>query len=449
MSVDFARRLAREQARRRAHELVAHAQAHSPWLARHYRGWRAGVDDWQTLPVIDKAQAMAHFDDWVTDRAVTLDGVRAFLADPARIGDDYLGKYAVWSSSGTSGHPGIFLHDGAALATYAVLTSLRMDAQFLVQCMLPLFLGALPWGGTRCALVAALDGHYAGVSFWQRQMRLNPWLRQRSLAVSVTEPLAAICRRLDAWRPSFLASYPSMLVELADCQRRGRLHIAPALLWAGGEAFSGPERVFCEQAFGAVTANDYGCSEALSIAVECRHGRLHLHDDWVLLEPVDAAGRPVPPGEQSASVLLTNLANRIAPIIRYDLGDSVRLHAQPCACGNARPTLEVQGRCDDLLRLRDAAGDDIVISPLALTTALEEGAGVYHFQVQQTAARQVALRLAPPDAGAAGRAVDVLRRFLGARGLPDVQVELDAAAPQAESRSGKRRRVIRAAAAAG
>ena len=47
----------------------------------------------------------------------------------------------------------------------------------------------------------------------------------------------------------------------------------------------------------------------------------------MILEPVDRDYRPTPPGELSHTVLLTNLANAVQPIIRYDLGDSVRAKA--------------------------------------------------------------------------------------------------------------------------
>ena len=60
-------------------------------------------------------------------------------------------------------------------------------------------------------------------------------------------------------------------------------------------------------------------------------GSMHLNADWVILEPVDRAYRPVPPGVMSHTVLLTNLANRVQPIIRYDLGDSVVIEPDPCA----------------------------------------------------------------------------------------------------------------------
>lgn len=435
-------RLTQAQAHHRALDLVRWARARSPLLDHHWRGWHPDHDDWQALPVTDKAQLMSGFDDWVTDRAVKRADVQAFMADPRRAGCDYLGRYAVWSSSGTSGQPGIFLHDGAALATYGVLTTWRMQPQLLARCLWP---GTLPTlAPARAALVAALDGHYAGISYWRRQLRLYPWLAERSLELSVTDPIELTCERLTAFAPTFLASYPSMLVELAERQRRGRLHIRPSMLWAGGEPFSAAQRRYCEDTFGALAANDYGCSEALSIAIECRCGRLHLHDDWVRLEPVDADDRPVPAGRWSHSALLTNLANRVAPIVRYRLGDSVRLDTEPCACGNPHPTLQVQGRCDDVLQLDGGSAGMVTLSPLALTSALEEQAGVYRFQLVQTGPRAVELRLEASERVHAARARSVLLRYLRERGLPRVSVQASAEPPVVEA-SGKLRRVRLAA----
>jgi hypothetical protein len=43
---------------------------------------------------------MERFDDWVTDPAVTLEEVRAFVDDPATIHQRFRGKYRVITSSG-------------------------------------------------------------------------------------------------------------------------------------------------------------------------------------------------------------------------------------------------------------------------------------------------------------------------------------------------------------
>lgn len=85
------------------------------------------------------------------------------------------------------------------------------------------------------------------------------------------------------------------------------------------------------------------------MAVDCDHGWLHVNSDWVVLEPVDADHAPTPPGIASHTVLLTNLANRVQPLIRCDLGDSVLARPDPCPCGSPFPAIRVQGRRDDVL----------------------------------------------------------------------------------------------------
>lgn len=90
---------------------------------------------------------------------------------------------------------------------------------------------------------------------------------------------------------------------------------------------------------------------------------LHLNADWVILEPVDAALRPVPPGNPSHSTLLTNLANRVQPIIRYDLGDSVTMLPAPPSCHrtNSGPKIrQTATRVSDESRYRSLAGRIIV-----------------------------------------------------------------------------------------
>ena len=131
----------------------------------------------------------------------------------------------------------------------------------------------------------------------------------------------------------------------------------------------------------------------MSIAYGCAQGWLHVNADWVLLEPVDDAYRPVPPGAPSHTVLLTNLANRVQPVIRYDLGDSVMAKPEPCACGSPLPAILVEGRRDDVISLRAPDGSIVRLLPLALTTVVEDAAPGHRFQIVQTAADRLLLRL--------------------------------------------------------
>ena len=134
-----------------------------------------------------------------------------------------------------------------------------------------------------------------------------------------------------------LSGYATVLALLAHEQKAGRLRIHPVLINNGGETLTLHARALIEAAFGCSVSNGYGCSEMISLAFQCRRGSLQLNADWALLEPVDENWKAVPAGQPSATVLLTNLANRIQPLIRYDLGDSITVSREACPCGSALP----------------------------------------------------------------------------------------------------------------
>jgi len=262
----------------------------------------------------------------------------------------------------------------------------------------------------------------------------------------VLDPLPELVAALNAYQPAFVGSYPTMLVLLAEERAAGRLRIAPSLLWSGGECMTIATRFAIEHAFGCPVVNEYGASEALSIAYGCSEGCLHVNADWIILEPVDRHYRPTPPGEASHTVLLTNLANRVQPLVRYDLGDSITENHLPCECGSPLPAIQVQGRCDDIVSLRAADGRIVRLLPLSLSTVVEEAAGLHRFQILQTAADALALRLDPdeaPDPRAAWAAASRgLHEYLARQSLANVVVALEQHLPaRSDPRTGKLRQV--------
>lgn len=84
-----------------------------------------GASDIYLLPPVTKSELMAHFDEWVTDPAVTRTGGEDFVADKTLVGQRYLDRYAIWTTSGITGKPGIFVHDTYAQAIYSALIAVR------------------------------------------------------------------------------------------------------------------------------------------------------------------------------------------------------------------------------------------------------------------------------------------------------------------------------------
>ncbi|MEV6037478.1 hypothetical protein AB0L65_40450 [Nonomuraea sp. NPDC052116] len=425
--------------RARLAELVAYARAHSPYYREFLGDLPAEVDDPSLLPVTSKKLLMSHFDDWATDSEVTRERVEEFVADPARVGEQFLGKYLVATSSGTSGVRGLFVLDEQNLSIDGVLAS-RAGGGLHARDILHMITN-----GGRTAVVTAPGGHFYTVATTARFQLDHPRLRQRMRVFSIRQPLPELVDELNRFKPAILSGFAGMLTVLAGEQAAGRLHIRPALVIPGGETLTPEVRERLATVFEAQVRAAYACTECGYLGLGCEYGWYHVNSDWAVVEPVDADYRPVPPGRQSHTVLISNLANQVQPFLRYDLGDSVMFRPDPCPCGNLLPALRVQGRSADLLTFPARNGLTVSMSPMVFGTLLDRIPGVAMFQIVQTApgVLRVRLRIADgADPGQVWRTVFAdLAQLLGEHGAGDVTLERSDEDPQQEP-GGKFRRVV-------
>jgi phenylacetate-CoA ligase len=439
-----ARATAGEIAQRQSARLsqLFHTALATCFYRRAWRGRDPFTTPLSTLPVVGKSQLMRHFADGVSDAQITLAGLRAFTADPQRIAERYLGRYTVWESSGSTGEPGWFVQDETAMAIYDALESTRRDSpRPWVRFWDPMYLGE------RIAFVGAIGGHFASQVSVQRLRAANPWLASHWRSFSIMQPTPALVAQLNEFAPSIVATYPTAAALLADEARQGSLNIRPQEIWTGGETLSPAVRLHIEHTFGCALRNSYGASEFLPIAWECRHSRLHVNADWVILEPVDADHRPMPAGMVSHTTLLTNLANHVQPLIRVDIGDRIVLRGDGCDCGSALPVVEVQGRRDDALVVPGRDGKPVTLLPLALTTMLEDEAGVFDFQLRQLDAAEWRLSLGPRAShtrSARERCRRVLADFAAAQGAAELRIVTRGVDVLPLGRSGKLQRIVAA-----
>lgn len=433
--------IAARQRARLAHLLETAAQGSGLYRER-LKGISVEPVDLHSIPVVTKPELMHHFEDWVCDPALKLPELQEFLKDPDCIATPYLGKYTIWESSGSGGQPGVFVHDAGAMATYDALEALRRSTpQRLQRWLDPLGLSE------RTAFVAATGGHFASFVSVQRLRQLNPWMAQTIRCFSILQPTSTLIAELNEFSPTIIATYPTVAALLADEVRRGSLHIQPREIMTGGENLTSGVRQRVEDFLHATVRNNYGASEFLSIAWECAHGHLHVNADWVILEPVDERHRPVPLGEPSHSCLLTNLANMVQPLIRYDLSDQVTISPERCACGSPLPVIEVIGRTDDALTMKGKDGSNVTLLPLALTTVLEDRAGIFDFQLRQLDKSKIELNLpgnGVEDAAAWERGREALRAFAQSQGLAPIEITGKYGTTLIRGRSGKVQRIVAA-----
>lgn len=93
-------------------------------------------------------------------------------------------------------------------------------------------------------------------------------------------------------------------------------------------------------------------------------------------------------------MLLTNLASRVQPILRYDLGDSVLQRADLCPRGNPLPAIRLQGRSAEVLTFSSNRAR-VAIPPLAFSSVAERILGVELYQIVQTAPLMLRVRSDP------------------------------------------------------
>jgi phenylacetate-coenzyme A ligase PaaK-like adenylate-forming protein len=419
--------------------LIEYARSRSPYYRKRYAELSRGVHDLPALPPVAKSDLLANFDGWATDPGVTRKTAEAFVADPTRIGQYYLDRYVAFSTSGTTGTPAIFLQDRGAMSVYQCLLLARRLPTLIAADALRPFLR----NRARTATIIATGGHFASSVVEALVRSRHPRLAGRNRTFSLMAPLPALVSALNEFRPAVVGSYPTALAVLAGEQAAGRLRIAPALLLSGAERLSTSLRERISVSFQCPVRDTYAASEFMGIAFDCRYGRLHVNADWLVLEPVDAAGEPVAPGEASHTTLLTNLANHVQPLIRYDLGDSVTVFPAPCPCGSPLPAIRPEGRRDETLWIELADGASRPLIPLVLATAVEEAPGVLRYQVLQAGPRSLRLRF--DEAPGHDRALvcdDILRRlraYLSSQGLASVEVDLSEERPRSDTAGGKMR----------
>jgi phenylacetate-coenzyme A ligase PaaK-like adenylate-forming protein len=400
-------------------EMLRHAAENSPF----YRERLRGLDPRQARPVdvlpLTKAEMMAHFDDLVTDRRVRLADLRRFMDDPANLGKLYRGRYALCHTSGSQGQPTVVVQEKADL----LLGFTAQAARGQVRRSIPGTLVEHLVRPARLAVVTQQPGFYpSGALFsYVRAMKLPLF---RLLHLSVFNPMADIVARLNEYQPNYLAAYTYALEALAREEEAGRLRLRRGgrlrQLTNLSEPLPEPTREDIERTFGVHISDNYAMAECMALASGCPCGSgSHVNADLALLEVVDDRYQPVPDGTPGTRVLVTNLYNRVQPLIRYEIGDVVTLSPEPCPCGSPFPHVRsVGGRTKERFWI-DIDGHVREIPYFVFLAGLHHCAELAEHQVLQTGRNRFAIRAAPqPGKAVSAEEVDrLVRRSLEAEGL--------------------------------
>ena len=241
-------------------------------------------------------------------------------------------------------------------------------------------------------------------------------------------------------RPRMLFGYPSALAKVAAHARaRGQRldDLGVRVVFVTSEMLYDHQRELIGKTFGCRVASGYGGRDAGFIAHECPQGGMHISAEDVVVEIVGPGGELVADGEPG-EIVVTHLATRDFPFIRYRTGDIGVLARRVCACGRGLPLLEeIQGRSTDFV----IAADGTVMHGLALIYILRDIEEITSFKIVQESRQRVRVQIVttpdfPPETE--HRIRDGFKARLGA----SVEVGIERVAAIEPERSGKFRYVV-------
>jgi phenylacetate-CoA ligase len=337
----------------RFEKLIKHVRTNSRFWHDKLAGVPEDGFELRDLPTSNKAELMENYDASLTVNDVRREEVEAFMDNEANLGKLFHEKYAISHTSGSQGQPLLLVQPKETIELLFALQASRGHANTLSvgEVVKHLF------SPVRLAVVLLQPGFYpSSCAFAYMPEGAKGFIDVLRLCIEDDDFL----ERLAEFRPTHLTAYASVLHEIARAVEEGKLTLKPSLeeIVNISERLMPQAREHYTEIFGAPIFDDYGMGECLFLTNGCStSGGMHVNADWAILEVVDEHNRPVPDGQPGAKVLLTNLANQVQPIIRYEVGDIVTMATEPCDCGNKLPLIaRIEGRDSDVFYIETEHG---------------------------------------------------------------------------------------------
>lgn len=272
-------------------------------------------------------------------------------------------------------------------------------------------------------------------------------MRDRLLRTTLLPAFEMSKKKLDQFieqicriRPKMLFGYPSALSHIAThAESQGtkldRLGIRVAFVTS--ERLYDHQREKIEAVFGCPVANGYGGRDAGFIAHQCPQGGMHITAEDILVEIIDKNGKVLPKGE-AGEIVVTHLATRDFPFIRYRTGDVGVLDTDICSCGRGLPLLkDIQGRTTDFV----IAQDGTVLHGLALIYVLRDQPGVKEFKIVQQSLERTEIQIVREE-GYRHDSEMVIREVFRKRLGENVKINIEYRNEIEKEQSGKFRYVV-------
>ncbi len=237
--------------------------------------------------------------------------------------------------------------------------------------------------------------------------------------------LERMARELKTYQPAILEANPSLLARLAWwALDNGKELFSPAVIIFTYELPSQIHLKAIRQAFSSPLISSYGTTETGFVLMQCEDGLFHQNTDFCRIDYEPLAARHG--GPDLGRILVTTFNNPWNSIIRFDVGDLIRLHSSGrCACGRGEGLIAeaVEGRITNATFTTDGR----LVTTMALDTRLAGIPEIRDYNLKQHSHTKYEIQLVLTDSsgGAEERIHDTLEALYGTDGEYNITVVPD------------------------
>ena len=280
-----------------------------------------GKFDLSAIPLISKTEFMSSFNE-INTKEILLDEALnvAIEAENSRNFKSEINGTTIGLSTGTSGKRGVFLVSENERAMWVALVMSRViKPKIFKRQKIAFFLRA------NSNLYSSVESSLFEFKYFD-----------------IFKPMSELLQELNKFQPDILASQPSILIDIAEAQKKQIIYIQPIQIISFAEVLHESDKIELKKVFVSKLSEVYQCTEGF-LGATCEYGTMHLNEDFIYFEKewID---------KELFYPIITDFSRQSQPVVKYKLNDILKIKKDDCLCGSKFIALEkIIGREDDIL----------------------------------------------------------------------------------------------------